>query len=492
MKAQSPYLLSLLLCTACLAACGDDAATGADAGSTEADAGAETPDAGEGGSDESYSFDSRFEPGTSPVSKSGQAFRHVLISEMKSYLSGLTSQVDTTPALPGDVTAALNFYFEFDSTTSGTTPLTIETTPALLQSSFDDISSDKNLLGKLAGNDAATDHKDWTVAGNFVGWDQDGVDTPTQLVRAWFQQIDDMAVARVSAPELGPDGAAVPSVFLTAEGQDLQQLLQKFLVGAIGFSQGADDYLDTDVDGKGVRASNLQSEGKPYSALGHAWDEGFGYFGATIDYNEYTDDERAAKGGRDDYQGHHDTDGDGAIDVKGEYIFGHAANCGKRDRGSVDGSKTTFGNDAFEAFRAGRELILSVDGELSEAQITELSEHSDTVRDAWEKCVAATVVHYINAVDADMDAFGSDTYDFATHAKHWSELKGFALSLQFSPVSPLHTGTLFADLHDLIGTAPVLPNAEAGAISDYATGLDSARTLMKDAYNFADANVEVW
>ena len=487
MRAKRPVLTSLLS-LGCIVACGDnDAEIGADSGvsidATIGEADAAVASAG------SYSFDSRFEPGTSPVSKAGQTFRHVLIAEASAYLSGLTTQVDSNPPVPGDVKASLEFYFEFDSTTSGTVPLTIATTPDPLQDTYDAISSDKDLLGKLAGNDAATDHTDWSTG--FVGWDGTG-ETPTLLVRTWIQQIDDLAVARVISPEVDPDGAPVSSVFLTSEGQDLQQLLQKFLLGAVGFSQGTDDYLDADTEGKGLLSSNRQVEGKPYSDLGRAWDEGFGYFGASIDYNEYSDDERAIKGGRDDYQGHHDTDGDGAIDLTSEYIFGNAANCGKRDLGSAEGSKTTFGNDAFAAFRAGRALILAADGELSDAQIAELTGHADTARLAWENCVAATVVHYLNEVLADMDTFETDAYSFADHAKDWSELKGFALGLQFNPISPLQEGTRFADLHNFIGLAPVLPNANASAIIDYKAAIESARTLMKDAYSFSDANMGAW
>lgn len=485
MNKQSPFLVSLLS-MACFAACGDDTKSPA------ADAGPSADGADAGNNEGIYEFDSRFTPGTSPVSKSGQVFRHVLIAEMKSYLGGLTTQVDTTPPVAGDVLAALNFYFEFDSTTSGTVPLTMTTTPELLQANYDDVSTDKNLVDKLAGNDASTDHKDWNAGTNFVGWDDGGVDSPTALVRAWFQQLDDLAVARVSTPELDPDGNPVSSVFLTSKGQDLQQLIQKFLLGAVAFSQGADDYLDTDVEGKGILSSNLQSEDEPYSSLGHAWDEGFGYFGASIDYLDYTDDERAAKGGRSDYQGLHDLDGDGKIDLQTEFIFGHASNCGKRDGDSDPSAPTTFGDDAFEAFLAGRQLILSVDGELSATQLEELTGYANTARENWENCVAATIVHYINAVEADMEAFGTENYDFATHAKHWSELKGFALGMQFNPVSPLHVGTRFADLHEHIGLAPVLPNAGAEAINDYKAAMAAAKAIMKDAYGFADANLETW
>ena len=71
--------------------------------------------------------------------------------------------------------------------------------------------------------------------------------------------------------------------------------------GAVGFSQGADDYLDDDTEGKGLLADHTAAdEGKPYTALEHAWDEGFGYFGGARNYLLYTDEEIAGEGGRDD------------------------------------------------------------------------------------------------------------------------------------------------------------------------------------------------
>ena len=105
---------------------------------------------------------------------------------------------------------------------------------------------------------------------------------------------------------------------------------------------------------------------------------------------------------------------------------------------------------------------------------------------AWEKAIAATVIHYINDVLADMDAA---PYDFLKHAKHWGELKGFALSFQFNPHSKL-SDAKFAEFHTKVGTKPALPgdaNFEA-----YKTDLTDARTILKDAYEFADDDVTNW
>jgi hypothetical protein len=267
------------------------------------------------------------------------------------------------------------------------------------------------------------------------------------------------------------------------------------LFGVVTFSQGADDYTDydaTDAFGndlvagkKGLFADNTAlAMDKNYTSLEHVWDEGFGYFGAAADYLVYTDDEIAGKGGRDNYQGHHDTDDDGKIDLVSEYNWGHSVNAAKRDRNHT----TDLTTEAFGAFHAGRALIASVEGELTEAQMTQLKCHSDTAITAWEKAIAATVIHYINDTIADMDAPAAD-YQFYDHAKHWSELKGFALSFQFNRRSPM-TAEQFAALHAAIGTAPALPGA--ANFDAYRQGLVDIRGVVGTVYGFDATDVETW
>ncbi|MEE2837093.1 MAG: DUF4856 domain-containing protein [Myxococcota bacterium] len=450
----------------------------------------ETPD--------SYNFESKFMEG-SAVSYSGQTARQVILSDLKGEFSRISAELNDSSFVPsaGEVTARLNFFFRFDGETSGDLTHKLSTDPAPLQTTYNEISTKKNLVGKLAGNDSSTDYKDWSTefTGHGLG---DQITSPESYVDALFQRVDDAAVARVAGDvPLDPSGNEIAHVFVTPEGHDIQQILAKFIGMAVAFSQGADDYMDDDTDGKGLLASNAQyvknGEPKPYSALGHAWDEGFGYFGAARNYLAYTDDEVAGKGGRDDWQGSHDTNGDGKIDLKSEINFLHSVNCAKRDRGSADSAKTDFTKDAMDHFLAGRTLIMNAGDTLSEAEMTQLKAHRDVVISSWEKCVAATVVHYINDTLQDMAKFGTDDYSFASHAKHWGELKGFALGLQFNPKSPLNneiTGedmTYFQKFHQLIGAAPALPGSPD--VAGYQSKLRQARSLLAERYGFAAANL---
>jgi len=455
-----------------LAACGGQSPVGSDTDSTLQDPGLPAQ----------YAFDSRFD-GMDSVSYSGQVFRNLLIHDMKAHLGGVTDRISGGEVFPvhGDVEAELNFYFEFSSVTSGTLEHLMVTDPAALQRRYDDLSSGKDLVEKLAGNDANGQHKDWST--ELVGWDAPGVTSPESLVRSWIGRIDDQAVLFSSGnPPLDPDGIPVDAIYLTPEGQDLQQLLEKFLRGAVAFSQGVDDYLDDDLDGKGLNSDHAAADdGSNYTPLEHAWDEGFGYFGAARTYPSWSDDEIA-----DD--GHSDVDGDGAIDLKSEVCSGHSVNAAKRDRGSVSTAPTDFTADAWEGFARGRQLLADTQGPLTADEMSALQGYRDQAVDAWESSISATVVHYINDTLQDMGTFDTEDYSFSDHAKHWSEMKGFALSLQFNPRSPLSDGD-FERVHDLMGTAPVLEDATQQEREDYAAGLIEARTILGDAYGFNPANL---
>lgn len=417
--------------------------------------------------------------GSSSVSYSGQIFRQVLITDMKAHMGGLTARLNGGTFFPtaGQVEGELLFYVDFDSSVGGAIDILFDPGMAADQATYDDISSDKDLRGKLAGNDAVTDHKDWSTA--FVGWNADGVTSPESLVEHWIDVVDAQAVAWNTAIPQGPDGAPVPAVFVTPEGQDLQQLTQKFLLGALTFSQGADDYLDDDVDGKGLLSDHVDLEdGKPYTALEHAWDEGFGYFGAARTTPAWSLDEIAA--------GAVDADDSGGIDLLSEVSWGHSVNAAKRDLGAI--VATDFVGQAWTGFSQGRFLLDATDGELSAAELEALQGHRDMAVLAWEKAIASTLVHYANEVIADTDAIGTSDYDFGTHAKHWSELKGFSLSLQFSPRSEM-SDTDFVTLQDYLGTAPVLSTATSGEIADYRADLLAARALIGTSYGFDSDNL---
>ncbi len=428
-----------------------------------------------------YSFLGR--EGADSVTYSGQVLRHLLILDMKAYLGALTERLDGGyfPAA-GEVATDLGFYYRFDSATSGTVPILTTTDPATLQQVYDDIATGKDLASKIAGNDPAGEHEDWSTA--FAGWSEDGVTSPESLVLRWFARVDEAAVAWSNGDiPLGPDGAPVPAVYVTAEGVDHRQLLQKFLTGAVTYAQATDDYLDDDVEGNGLLADHAAlEEGKPYTTLEHAWDEAFGYFGAARDFGTWDDAAIASPGYTDTFSP------DGAIDLTSEMCWGHATAAAKRDLGANPAAPTDFTATIWQGFVEGRTLLANTGGPLDDAQRAQLTRARDQVVGAWDAVIAASVVHYLNEVLAVTTGAGEGTYDFAAHAAAWSEMKGFALSLQFNPRARL-TDDQFVRLHAMLGQAPVLPNADLNTRLAYAASLREARALLADAYAFDPANL---
>lgn len=472
-----PRLVPIVLLAA---ACGKDPGGDVrkDTGLTNG-SGAATGAATGGSTVADYQFESRFGTGTSVV-YTGQTARQLLISDLKTHVGGLTARVDGGWfPIAGEVTEELDFYFSFDGASAGEVEFLLVTDPPPLQTTYGEISTTANLLGKIAGNDPEGQHRDWSTG--FVGWDDPAVSAPESLVRHWFAQLDDAVVDRSNGVvPVDPTGAPLSAVHLTAEGQDLQQLLEKFLHGAVSFSQAADDYLDDDLPGKGLLSDNTAAvDGAPYTALEHGWDEGFGYFGAARDYHALADGDLVASGAQD-------TNGDGAIDLGQELSWSAAVNAAKRDDGAV--SPTDFTQEAWDGFHQGRALITAADGALTAEQAAQLAEHRDAAVAAWEKTLAATVVHYINEVLVDMGHFGTGDYVFADHAKHWSEMKGFALAFQFNPRSPMSDAD-FAQLHALIGQAPVLSSDGDDAAATYRGDLRAARDLIGATYGFDAANL---
>ncbi|RLB55988.1 MAG: hypothetical protein DRJ42_04685, partial [Deltaproteobacteria bacterium] len=214
---------------------------------------------------EAYDYESRFEAGIDSVSHSGQTARQVLILDLTKHVGGITEEIDTGTFAPteGDVVARLEYFFSLDGSDRASDPILLSVEPAALQTTYGDISG-ANLIAKLAGNDTATDHRDWAT--EFAGWNDPaiaanggGIGNPTDFVRAMFGTIEANAIARaIGTDRLSPAGEALP-VHVTESGVDLQQLLAKFLLGGVTFSQAADDYTDDDVMGKGLLSDNTEA-----------------------------------------------------------------------------------------------------------------------------------------------------------------------------------------------------------------------------------------
>ena len=269
MSLRSIGRVSCVMVVWMMTACGDDETSppveGVEGGeATEEEGGEEETPADE------YAFGSVFDDESS-VSYSGQIARHVLIAELKRDIGGLTDLIDSTAGAEVDpayyLENYLNYWYQFNES-EGDNEHTITSHLPVLQTTYNDISSGKDLQKKVAGNDPVVGTSAcWET---FVGWD--GIDSPDALIQFFFGLLADRAAARA-------DGAGddLP-VHVTPEGHDLNQLINKTLICSVVFSQVADDYLD---EGLTKNHREMYKGTKNYTALEHAWDEGFGYYGSS-------------------------------------------------------------------------------------------------------------------------------------------------------------------------------------------------------------------
>ena len=391
-----------------------------------------------------YVFDSRFTEGKSSVSYSGQTVRNLLLQDLKVFIDSLGKD-GAQAATERDM---LNLY-DYDD---GLNLKSLSAAGALpvLESRYSSISTGKNLSGKISGDVV-------------IGYNR----TADELVREWFQIIADNSQ--------NPDKLGTPAVYTDDNGVDLTQMINKVLIGAVPYYQATGVYLDSLL---GRDNSEARNGTDPYTAMEHAWDEAFGYFGAARDYVRYTDEQLA--GSVDDFT--FDSNGDGNIDFKSEYNFGLSRNAGKRDKG---GSGVNFTQEIFDAFLKGRTLITN------QGTVAEISQQRQIAANGMEKVIAATVVHYINDTLSDMSKLGTADENRVNQNKHWAEMKGFTVALQYNPFRLISDGQL-RELHGIMGQAPAYDAPGSNAYDATVSNYNRAKTVLQQAYGFSGANMANW
>lgn len=445
-----------------------------------------------------YAFNSKFDEEKSSVSYTGQTARHILIAELNDYIkNGLEDDIDSGKLTDkASVLAALNSLYIPDEKTQYD-DIAISFIDNAKHGLVSDITGYKNLKDKVAGNDAKGQSKDWNN-GEFAGYAQKGTLSPSLLIDTLFDNLATNAAEKINGVvRKDVFGEDITKVYIDKHGVDLAQFIQKFLLMSITYSQASNDYFGIDTEGKGLTTDNINpaKEGAAYTSLEHQFDEGFGYFGAARNYLEYSDVEIAGKvsddNGRAAWNGSHDTDGDGKIDLRSEYNFGQSVNAAKRDLGTAgNAAATDYTTQAMTAFIAGRQLINNnVGNELTEEQFKELKDYTQKGLDGWERAIVATVIHYINDLSADLTLLANSDaeFNFNDTAKHYSEMKGFALGLQFSEYAGISDEN-FEKVHQLMRNEPEL----TGDVEAYIDDLAAARKILQDSYELNEENVAGW
>lgn len=427
-----------------------------------------------------YHFKGQFDQKDS-VSYAGQTFRQILIEELKAFMveqkrgnypgsasdveEVLMSFIDFNPKNSSQAVGAINgssFFtmkaFNFDKTEAAITEGFL----------FDDIQNPgKKLLDKLAGNDNPLRR------GKLYGWNN-SVTTPQDLLFSFVREFSLLASEGETfvVPNGNLEPQRVDSADTTIEGRNLTELTQKFLQGAVSYSQAAEDYLSTKLGPKkGLNADNTTLEpGTNYTTLEHFFDEAYGYFGGARDIVLYSDAQLSGGLSRD-------TNQDGTISLLYEKNHGLAKNFARVDlasKGSLD-----LSTEVSEAFIKGRHLITSK----PEGYKTYVIAHAQVALGAWEKTIGAVTAIYINNMLNMYSAYGTPNYNFKMLAKFWSEMKGFSLALQFNPEA-IMSDRDFDKFHSLVSDRPALPHGSPDQVENYKQNLLEAKDLLIKVYGF--------
>ncbi len=366
---------------------------------------------------------------TNSVSYSGQIARHVLHDSLKKMSS------------KGNLDDMMVYFTGSDEDLSIIAPASKDGFP-VKQKTLNDISKGKNLSGK-------------TYKGTINGW-------PGQMTGP---EVLEFMIEKAAASKDGFDPTT---------GYNYTQLISKFAMGAVFYNQAVDNYLDEKLNADNKPNDKPYKQGAHYTGKEHVWDEAFGYWGAAAHSLKLSAKENYEIAKMKNLQAA-DANGDGIVDLKSEYNFAHSYYASSFDKGG----KTNYFKTVTQAFIDGRQIITNANGQkLTDSQREKLISLAGTIERNWEKVLAEAVFKYAGSVYKDIDKLkellesNSDTSKaFSTYAKHWGELKGFAMAMQSGRKN---LGEAASYMNREMGFGPVLLN------TSQVTGIDSYGNYIKD------------
>ena len=238
-------------------------------------------------------------------------------------------------------------------------------------------------------------------------------------------------------------------------GYNYPQLISKFMMGAVFYSQAVDNYLDEKMGADNKPNNKPYKKGAHYTGKEHSWDEAFGYFGAPAHAMALNAKQAYGIAKRKDIKVA-DANGDGVVDLKTEMTFAHAYYAADSDKAG-----TKYMHTIVDAFIKGRQLIRDADGAaLTDEQRAKLMSYVKVIKTNWERVIAEAAFKYAGSCYKDLEKLrtivesnGDASKAFATYGKHWGELKGFLMALETSGRS---LGEAGVRMNRLVGYGPVL------------------------------------
>jgi hypothetical protein len=351
------------------------------------------------------------------TSYSGQAARHVLHNSLKKLAGKGNGQLN--PKLKAEM---ISYYSGKDKVRKIIDPVT-KGDFKIKQTMVDEISKGKNLKGK-------------TYSGIVNGF-------PGQMSGP---EVFEFMIDKASSSNKGFDPLT---------GYNYPQLISKFMMGAVFYSQAVDNYLDEKLEAGNKPNNKPYKKGAYYTGKEHVWDEAFGYFGAPAHAMDLDAKQAYGIAKKKDMKVA-DANGDGVVDLKTEMTYAHAYYAADSDK-----SGTKYMHTITNAFIKGRHLIRDANGKaLTDQNRVQLMSYAKTIKTNWEKVIAEAAFKYAGSCYKDLEKLrtivetnGDASKAFANYGKHWGELKGFLMALE---TSGRNLGKAGVRMNRLVGYGPVL------------------------------------
>jgi hypothetical protein len=244
------------------------------------------------------------------------------------------------------------------------------------------------------------------------------------LIETWLDLAANVSTSTTPAaqgvPGIATSNDGLEHFLMDENGNDVIELIEKGLMGAVFYYQSVGVYLSESKTGSTIDNETVTAgEG---TTLQHHWDEAFGYFGAAIDFPTNATARYWAKA------------------------------CLQRE------ALLPLSDTIMSAFVTGRAAINHDDHKTKEAQVLR-------IRDNWEKVIAATVIHELNEARSHLN-------DDALRNHEVSEAKGYLLGLQYNPTKKISDSDWLTVYDTLGGDLYAITLAQ----------IDSARTKLAEVY----------
>ncbi len=389
--------------------------------------------------------------GHANVANTGQVVRNLLVQDFEILVTGLASP-DATPVSFED----LYKYYENDAQTIEGPTLTEVDLP-LVYETLREISSIRDLKQRVNGPNAEQVHAD------MAHW--------CNTIAEYSQDDSKLGTYEVYIEE--------------STGYDMLQMFKLTGLGAAMLEHGLyvyfryveNDYNDTIVWYPG--ATELY-----YTWMEHHWDEAFGYYGAARNFHDFSDEELVGFENGDNYKDNFDLDG--KIDFKTEYNYHFAQMAAQRDLDSKTG--TDFSRAVYDAFYEGRVAIVEKDYDL-------MLSKKPIILDNWEKIIAATVIHYLNAVLGQMDLLVNDPQASPElFYRHWAAMYKFTEMFRYNYENRFNQYQEVLDTKYKTDEVPFPKTVvdDPSKAEAYALSLLEVRSMIKEIYQFDEQDVLAW